>query len=170
MMELFSNDDIPEKPLGQPANLLKVLGLTWQANEDVLTFAPDAVIDFAKARINTKRFVLQTTARLYDPLGFLSPYMIRVKAMFQEIWKQNIEWDQSLPDDVLQNWTKWCEELPVLQTIKINRAYDSEMDGTPERRMLYVFADARLMELWCTCAVRAQPDSAHPASSFQNAG
>lgn len=47
-----------------------------------------------------------------------------------------------IPDDVLQNWTKWREKLPVLQTIKINRAYDSEIEGTPEHTTLHAFADA----------------------------
>lgn len=35
----------------------------------------------------TKISVLQSSARIYDPLRFLKPFTIRVKHMFQEMWE-----------------------------------------------------------------------------------
>ncbi|XP_077547781.1 uncharacterized protein LOC144160032 [Haemaphysalis longicornis] len=142
MRELFAQDSLNEVPLGQPANLLKVLGLTWLPNEDLLTFAPDPVIKFSAEQRNTKRFVLQTSARLYDPLGLLSAFTVRAKTLFQEIWKANIAWDDPLPDHLLNEWTKWCQELPLLSEMSIPRTYEGNIGGNPVHRTLHVFCDA----------------------------
>ncbi|GFT51517.1 hypothetical protein TNCV_51371 [Trichonephila clavipes] len=33
-----------------------------------------------------KRIVLQSAGKIYDPVGFLSPYTIRLKCLLQELW------------------------------------------------------------------------------------
>ena len=34
---------------------------------------------------------------IYDPLGLLSPYIIRAKMLIQQAWLEAIEWDDPLP-------------------------------------------------------------------------
>lgn len=142
MRQLFARENPDGGSLRQSANLLKVLRLTWDPRVDSLTILFDTLIDFAKAQENTKRFVLQMTARLYDPLGLLFPYTVREKALFQEIWKENLSWDQPLPDHLLNDWNKWCEELTCLREIKVPRTYDAGAEGKSVRRTLHIFADA----------------------------
>ncbi|XP_040077258.1 uncharacterized protein LOC120849166 [Ixodes scapularis] len=131
-----------ERPLGQQTGVLKVLGLTRKPNEDSVSFSAEHVIEFARQRRNTKRFVLQTTARLYDPLGFLSPFVVRAKILFPEICKLNLRWDDILPEELMSDWNNWCDELTTLQQINVPRFYDSELKGNVVHRTLHVFSDA----------------------------
>lgn len=57
---------------------------------------------------------------------FLSPFSIRVKCLFQEMWERGIAWDEDLPSDLEQNWHQWCSEIPYLKRINIPRHYDDE--------------------------------------------
>lgn len=139
---MFEENCGVERNLGQAANVLKVLGMTWKPKEDCLTFSPDQVVEFAQRGGDTKRFVLQTTARLYDPLGLLSPFVVRAKILFQEIWKRNLRWDDVLPQQLLKEWVAWCEELANLKGISVPRYYATELLGNVTHRALHIYADA----------------------------
>ena len=63
----LSKDELPR---------VKTLGILWEAEKDVFTF------NFSQIQTNismTKREYLQKIATLYDPLGFLAPFIIRAK-------------------------------------------------------------------------------------------
>ena len=55
---------------------IKTLGIIWLADEDVFTFKSKLIEQGFKP---TKRNVLKKIAALFDPLGFLSPFIIRAK-------------------------------------------------------------------------------------------
>lgn len=56
-----------------------------QPTKDILTPAPDSVVEFAQRRTNTKRFALETFAKVYNPLRLLAPFLVRVKVLFQQL-------------------------------------------------------------------------------------
>ena len=62
---------------------VKVLGLCWNTNSDEFTFDFKELIKFVNSMTLTKRNVLRFGGRFYDPLGFLSPFTVRVKMLFQ---------------------------------------------------------------------------------------
>lgn len=74
-MEQIQQDSRNKLPLRKIVASIKVLGLMWQPTEDILAFAPDSVVEFAQRRTNTKRFVLETFARLCDPLSLVAPFL-----------------------------------------------------------------------------------------------
>ncbi|KRX66294.1 hypothetical protein T09_3885 [Trichinella sp. T9] len=61
--------------------------------------------------LDTKLQLISTTAKMYDTLGYLSPYLITAKILFQRLWQQEVDWDEKLPDNVHQEWKKWKMEL-----------------------------------------------------------
>ena len=63
----------------------------------------------------TKRSVLKLTGRVFDPLGFLSPVMIRMKTIFQILCQQKISWDAEPEGDLR---SKFCE-LQRLSDVRI---------------------------------------------------
>lgn len=65
-----------------------MLGLVWKTEEDKFVFDLKALTDMLKDTKNTKRSVIQTAARLFDPIRFLGPFTIRVKCLFQELWER----------------------------------------------------------------------------------
>lgn len=78
-------------------NVFKVLGLVWKPAKDHFMFDLNGLLDILKGKQNTKRSVLKTPARIFDPIGFLTPFTIRVKHLFQLLWERGIGWDDQLP-------------------------------------------------------------------------
>lgn len=80
-----------------------------------------------KERENTKRSVLQSSARIFDPVGFMTPFTIRIKCLFQEMWERGLRWDEELPPDLTKKWQQWCSELPQLHQLSIPCWYKTHM-------------------------------------------
>ena len=72
--------------------VMKTLGVSWQANWDVFTFQ---VTPPPLSELPTKRNVLSSIAKLFDPIQILSPFTIRAKILLQNIWAAGIEWVNS---------------------------------------------------------------------------
>ncbi|GIY72110.1 hypothetical protein CEXT_809051 [Caerostris extrusa] len=37
-----------------------------------------------------------TAAKVFDPVGFLSPFVVRIKRLMQEIWERGLDWDSKV--------------------------------------------------------------------------
>ncbi|GBM35029.1 hypothetical protein AVEN_195020-1, partial [Araneus ventricosus] len=75
----------------------KVLGLGWSPSLDVFRF--NVVPDQLEATY-TKRGVRSQMARVFDPLGLLSPCVIFMKILLQQLRQEKFSWDQPLPDEL----------------------------------------------------------------------
>ena len=65
---------------GGQAPTTKTLGISWNSTEDVFTVTASAVsLEFQI----TKRNVLRKVATIFDPLGFVCPYVIMAKILLQ---------------------------------------------------------------------------------------
>ncbi|XP_049274098.1 uncharacterized protein LOC125759411 [Rhipicephalus sanguineus] len=93
----------------------------------------------------SKRQVLQATAKLYDPLGFLTPFSVRAKMLMQKIWIENLKWDDPLPSQHRSAWKDWAEELQHLDNFTINRCYDYNKQAEVKASTVHVFSDASPM-------------------------
>lgn len=69
------------------------LGLHWYPEMDSFAFA----IKRSTLTLFTKRHVLAETARLFDPMGWLAPVVMRAKIQIQSAWLRALEWDDPLP-------------------------------------------------------------------------
>ncbi|GFX70991.1 integrase catalytic domain-containing protein [Trichonephila clavipes] len=68
-----------------------------------------------------KRFILQAVGKIFDPLGLISPFTVRMKCFLQNLWKEEIQWEDPLRTHIEKEWKKLCEELPHLRNLKIPR-------------------------------------------------
>ncbi|GFQ65178.1 uncharacterized protein TNCT_638431 [Trichonephila clavata] len=59
---------------------LKVLGILWDTNSDVLRFDVQSFPDDWKFN-PTKRLVLKAMLKIFDPIGFIAPFSIRMKML-----------------------------------------------------------------------------------------
>ncbi|GFY67204.1 uncharacterized protein TNIN_379631 [Trichonephila inaurata madagascariensis] len=75
-----------------PENCSKALGLIWDSKEDRFIFN----INFKFKGEITKRSFLSQSARLFDPLGFLSTCTILIKIFYQQLWLLKLDWDDAL--------------------------------------------------------------------------
>ncbi|XP_037924408.1 uncharacterized protein LOC119660102 [Hermetia illucens] len=118
----------------------KVLGLIWFMEIDTLAVDLERLCQQISFDVVTKRTILQTLASVYDPLGMLSPFVIKMKLIFQEAWKQSLAWDEILPASMLHEWKKSVSEIHLLRALTISRyVFDSPHQV---EKQLHIFADA----------------------------
>ncbi|GBL97667.1 hypothetical protein AVEN_185137-1 [Araneus ventricosus] len=120
----------------------KVLGLEWDTRKDVFSFSAQDIIDFIQENAQTKRCVLKAVSRIFDPLGFLAPYVIQAKVLFQDLWLTGLDWDKPIPLELQSKWIKWHEQLKELPKIQIPRWYFSTDVETSHEWELYCFNDS----------------------------
>ena len=115
---------------------IKTLGIRWNTTRDLFQFQFQ---DELLAEANTKRAILSSIAKLYDPLGWLAPVVIRAKIMMQTLWKLQLDWDEELPEDVANHWLEIQSDFQNMKLIEINRCM---MPFQPTYLELAGFSDA----------------------------
>ena len=118
---------------------VNVLGVRWSAGSDSFSFH---CVAFPVGLVVTKRVVLSVIARLFDPLGMLTPFNMLVKCLFQDIWRQNISWDQPIPDDMLKQFHQRLHWMVRLKMWQIPRSYTGRPWCENEVVTLHAFGDA----------------------------
>ena len=69
----------------------------------------------------TKRTLLCIAASIFDPLGFLSPYVIKFKMIFQWLCVNRVEWDEPLSGDTLKTWNTLISGIHLLSNVQVPR-------------------------------------------------
>lgn len=132
-------NEIPEEHrLTQTINFddssCSVLGLQWHPFKDILFFKVGS-LDIKC----TKRNILSTIARIFDPIGLLAPVTLYAKSLIQKLWTLKLDWDDRVPKEVENLWLQFYNELNVLEGFQVNR-YMSAIENSSA--ILIGFADA----------------------------
>ncbi|XP_033109672.1 uncharacterized protein LOC117110930 [Anneissia japonica] len=77
----------------------RTLGILWDAGSDAFQFS-----SCVRERPSTRRGVLSMVSSIFDPLGFLSPYVLNDKKILQHLCTNESDWDQPIPTSVEQKW------------------------------------------------------------------
>ncbi len=96
----------------------KTLGLLWSASFDLFSFR---VTDQSITTRLTKRTILSKVATIFDPLGFLSPFIVRAKIILQELWSKGLSWDDKIDAEIYSRITTWFVELELIPNITVPR-------------------------------------------------
>lgn len=123
----------------------KVLEVYWNFLEDFLAFTLQPLSQVVNELSPTKRSILKIVAKIFDPLGVISPVTLQMKVMFQELCKLKVDWDDTLPQELRTKWSRWCEELGKADCIKIPRCYLHWVDEWPVRHQLHGFRNSSQM-------------------------
>lgn len=99
----------------------KVLGLPWDCEKDVIQFSFEKVVSKALDTEPTKRSLLSLLASIFDPLGIISPIIVCMKVLFQELCCENLDWDSKLEGKAKKKWGEWVEDLSKIGDITIGR-------------------------------------------------
>ena len=116
---------------------LKALGVIWSAEEDAFSFLPREPL----TNNWTMRAILKEYARVYDPLGFIVPFVIMARTIFQDCWARKMDWDQPLESDQVARWQKWLDCLPLLDRVKVQRCLRPNILDI-EKSTIHIFSDA----------------------------
>ena len=96
-------------------NCHKVLGLPWDCVKDEIRFSFIQLVSKASGKCPTKRSVLSLLAGLFDPLGLISPVVVSMKILFQELCTAKLDWDQELHGQARKKWEAWVEDLSKVE-------------------------------------------------------
>ncbi|XP_058816228.1 uncharacterized protein LOC131679509 [Topomyia yanbarensis] len=127
---------------------VKTLGVCWEPEKDTLRFDTEMQLGTGKP---TKRSILSTISRLFDPLGLVSPVVIRGKMIIQQLWSLPCGWDDKIPETVEKNWMKYVQQLQELFQFRIDR-YALLPDASIQ---LHIFSDASEKAYGCCIYARS---------------
>ena len=125
----------------QSRELTKVLGFPWNSSLDVLTFEFGELIEYTNSLIVNKCSILKLAAKIFDPLGLISPFIIQLKMLFQTLCIQQLDWDDPLSGELLARWRKILAELHCLNGVLVPRCYFRGRQSCTSRQ-LHRFCDA----------------------------
>lgn len=113
------------------------LGLDWDPHSDTLRF-PITLNDTGSI---TKRSILSSTFKIFDPLGLLSLCTIVPKILIQTLWSLKLDWDDLAPKEVVKTWNTFSEGLKSINSLSIPRWVSIE---DPVEVEIHCFSDASL--------------------------
>ncbi|XP_071055128.1 uncharacterized protein [Onthophagus taurus] len=132
----------------------RALGLIWNNETDEFLF----VLSQASETLNrlTKRSVLSFIARLYDPLGLLSPFIITAKIYMQELWILGLDWDEEFPSDLTKNWISFLKDFHNVPAIRVPRWIGTHNNTNSVE--IHGFADASVRAFGAVVYLRVVDD------------
>ncbi|XP_073959385.1 uncharacterized protein [Choristoneura fumiferana] len=133
---------IPKQLQANQTNEVKVLGLLWNVNRDTLTLNITEDHLNPVSPVDTKRKLLRTLARIYDPCGFVCPLILPMKLLFQDICNQKFKWDTVLPAEILQTLKGILENWKASIKVEVPRQLGKLTSDSDTEYELHGFADA----------------------------
>ena len=148
----------------------KVLGMYWVLQGDYFKF--EVHLNFSRKRGNlrtehdlslenfeqlvpkiiTKRMVLSQINGIFDPLGLVSPFVVKGKILLRQLCLEKFGWDDPITEKMRLDWMKFFREMFELNNVHFNRAV-KPVDATNEP-MLIIFSDASREAYGAVCYIR----------------
>ena len=153
----------------------RMLGIIWEPTDDVFHFhvrinlstlkkksrmGPDIskqeLIENPPSVITRRQYYSQVQS-LFDPIGLLSPIMLRAKLLLRKTWENDcskLAWDDPLPAELVREMVSFFVELFELETIVFPRSLlpkDQEVVGKPD---LVIFSDGSILAFGSVAYVR----------------
>ncbi|GFY31697.1 integrase catalytic domain-containing protein [Trichonephila clavipes] len=112
----------------------KALGIIWNPKLDFLFR-----IEQQRPTSFTKRMLLSTIARIFDPLGLLGPIITWAKIFMQRLWLLELGWNDELPFKEEKEWCRFIDSLEAVNNMAIDRCIVIHRAESIE---LHAFSDA----------------------------
>jgi len=118
ILNTISIEDQAMTPWVEPTKeqAVKVLGVHWDPVAG--TFGYHSAINPVAP---TKRSVLSTVARFYDPIGALGPMVFWAKCLMQRLWMEKLDRDAPLSSALASLWQGFIDKLPDFACLSLPR-------------------------------------------------
>ena len=157
----------------------RMLGILWDPVSDVFKFmvrinlsplkkksrtGPDLArkeLEQNPPEVITRRQYYSQIQSLFDPIGFLSPILLRAKILLRRTWEgecKDLQWDDPLPAGLRDEMVQFFVELFELENIEFSRSLwpREEVVGDPE---LIVFSDGSVLAYGAAAYIRWRLES-----------
>ncbi|XP_011313416.1 uncharacterized protein [Fopius arisanus] len=150
-------------PVQFEETIIKTLGLRWHPSTDSLHYKAKT---FNSTNF-TKRTLLSEIAQIFDPLGFITPVIVRGKTLIQELWLLKSTWDDQLPLEYVRRWKQFRDELTQLDQLSIPRWLS--LSPTITNVQIHAFADASTVAMGAVVYLRTQRSNETPTVNLVRA-
>jgi hypothetical protein len=127
-----------------PESETKLLGLSWDKSQDTLSVTTN------KEEPASTKSALSQLAKVYDPLGLVSPTTLPGKLLYREMCEENLAWDGEFPETLMKRWKEWYEQFPERYTVPRTLAPNQQPILSVS---LHAFGDASKMESLRPCTL-----------------
>ena len=115
----------------------RALGVRWNVETDEFVFKMQP-----KTKPPTRRGLLSVVSSVYDPLGFISPFLLSAKIILQDLCRRKLKWDDVIPRDCLHQTQRWLDSLPAMEQSSVQRCYKPKEFSTIANVQIHHFSDA----------------------------
>ena len=138
-----NNKDLKEKMIEDNryvthgCSLDKMLGYKYSPDSDTMRIS-ELKID---CKANTKRLILAESSKLFDPLSFTAPILVRSKLLISTLWgkrRSEDHWDETVSGEDSKIWSALGRDLEGLSALEFPRL--SLSDGL--QTDFFLFCDA----------------------------
>ncbi|XP_049284724.1 uncharacterized protein LOC125764469 [Anopheles funestus] len=148
-------NEVPEDHLDATVQIgdrqaIKMLGLAWCPTEDTFQLIIDDDFHLPVSSL-TKRCLVARIAKLYDPVGIMHPVIVTAKILMQDLWLDNLTWDECVPHHAVDKWNEFTAQLPILRQLHIPRM---ALPSEAENSILHGFCDASTKAYGCAIYAR----------------
>lgn len=97
---------------------VSTLGLMWQPSTDSFCYS---MKPWSLPKWMTKRSLLSDINSIYDPLGLVTPVIIKGKIFVQQLWYLKVNWDDKLSEDLCSKWKRFYLNQQQLDKLTVPR-------------------------------------------------
>ena len=138
------------------------LGVHWCVESDQFKFR----ITLSTKPL-TRRGILSIVSSIYDPLGFVAPFVLPAKRILQDLCRnERIGWDDEIPVEYKVKWAKWIKDLPEIESLFIKRCLKPASLGRVISRQIHTFSDASFHGYGAVAYLRLKDESDNVHCSF----
>lgn len=133
-----------------PETISKALGVKWNVHDDSFYFEVNVNDDTSV----TRRKMLSTLSSMFDPLGLISPVVVRGKILFQDATRLKTHWDTPVPMELEREWGLWIRSLSTLSTLTLPRSLLTERKEDVSMEV-HLFSDSSERAYGCCAYLRS---------------
>ncbi|VDP90554.1 unnamed protein product [Echinostoma caproni] len=120
---------------GSPLPIGRAIGVQWDSEKDEVLFqlqVPETTM--------TRKGILSSLASIYDPIEFVTPWLLPGTILMQDLCRKRVTWDETLCEADHKTWPDCWLSLSKLGDIRLPRSIPGIFRG--EAIELHDFADA----------------------------
>ena len=143
------------------------LGLKWNVEEDVFTWAvDDDTLVQTRGKAITRCGILSAVSSLFDPLGMIAPFIMKAKLLLQELCRKKLQWDEEISELEKKQWLRWLNDLSKLKEVKVERFLKPSDFGVIKTTELHLFSDGSRVGYGAVAYLRLVDDKDRIHCSF----
>lgn len=122
-------------PISNSENYRRTLGIEWSSTSDHFR---QTIADLPQVSGLTKRALVFDIAKTFDVLSLT---IVKANILLQMLWSEQVDWDDPVPDAILEEWLQWRSELHLPSSHLVPRSYYPK-EVTVTSTQLQDFSDA----------------------------